>query len=503
MKVRLLDPDRDLDLADRPPEGSADLVQDLGLDLVFAAMGGGDRFVRDVSRHVVLAGLGDPAVIRWRQDALDDCARVPGMARDLWAVALDAVERQRKVWGWSSTFADSVVHRAVDTLELLIVSMRQLRAVAAASAGQVRSEAFRRLFAQIEAELDDAFLAEVEGHLRRLGDRDEVVVTASPGEGARSSGFVLGRRTRAPSWRERLGLREPETHTYEVAPRDEAGAQALAELRNRGLALAADAIARSSDHVVSLFTQLRSELAFYLGCLNLAAALGPTGAPLARPEALEPGTGVLEADGLVDVALRLASRGEVVGNDLALRGARLLVVTGANRGGKSTYLRSLGQAQVMLQAGMPVAARRFRADVRPGVLTHFRREEDAELEHGKLDEELGRMSRLVDRVRPGSLVLLNESFASTNEREGSEIGRGVIDGLLDAGAMVVLVTHLYDLASGYAAARRPDARFVRAERLADGSRTFRIADGEPLPTSHGQDLFERVFADGSGAGAGT
>jgi MutS domain V len=493
MKVHLLYPDRDLDLAARLPAASSDLVQDLGLDIVFAAMGGGDRFVFDVSRHVVLARLDDPAVIRWRQDALDDCARLPGMAQDLYAVAIDAIERQRKVWGWSNTFAESVVRRAVETLELLIVSMRQIREVARANAAQVHSEAFRRLFAQIEVELDDAFLADVEAHLRRLGGRDEVNMTATLGVGARSAGFMLTRRTRLPSWRERFGLPERDTYVYEIAPRDEAGSHALGELRNRGLALAADAIARSSDHVVSFFTQVRNELAFYLGCLNLAAALGPTGAALVRPEALDPGTDVLETEGLYDVALRLASRADVVGNNLACRGVRLLVVTGANRGGKSTFLRSLGAAQVMMQAGMPVGARRFRADVRPGVLTHFRREEDAALEHGKLDEELGRMSVLVDRVDAGTLVLMNESFASTNEREGSEIGRGVIEGLIDAGAVVALVTHMYDLASGFHADGRPDVRFLRAERLADGRRTFRVVDGEPQPTSHGQDLYERVF----------
>jgi hypothetical protein len=499
VRPRLLAPDADLDLKAPLPAASDDLVTDLGLEIVFAAMGAGDQFLRDASRHVVLARVDDPAVIRWRQDALDDCARMPAMARDLYAVAFDAIDRQRKVWGWTSTFAESVVRRAVETLELLTVSMRKLRDVARAHRAEVQSEAFRRLFAAVEAELDDAFLAEVEGHIRRLGLGSPVYVTASLGVGARSADFALTRGSGLPTWREKLGLPERGAYTFEIAPRDEAGSHALGEIRNRGLALAADAIARSSDHVVSFFGQLRAELAFYLGCLNLASALGPAGAPLVRPEALDPGSDVLDAAGLYDLAMRLASRSDVVGNDLACRGTQLIVVTGANRGGKSTFLRSLGTAQVMMQAGMPVAARRFRADVRPGVLVHFRREEDASLEHGKLDEELGRMSTLVDRVEPGTLVLMNESFAATNEREGSEIGRGVIEGLLDAGATVALVTHMYDLARGFLGNGREDARFLRAERLPDGRRTFRIVDGDPLPTSHGQDLYERVFGEVSGA----
>jgi DNA mismatch repair ATPase MutS len=46
---------------------------------------------------------------------------------------------------------------------------------------------------------------------------------------------------------------------------------------------------------------------------------------------------------------------------------------------------------------------------------------------GKLDEELARMSDIADYIGLKSLLLCNESFASTNEREGSQIACGVID----------------------------------------------------------------------------
>lgn len=110
------------------------------------------------------------------------------------------------------------------------------------------------------------------------------------------------------------------------------------------------------------------------------------------------------------------------------------------------------------------------------------------------------MSVLVDRVTPASLVLLNESFASTNEREGSEIARQILAPLLDAGVKVVYVTHLYDLAAGLHGELGPDALFLRAERGPDGRRTFRLLEAEPLPTSFGADVYRRVFgADPPGA----
>ena len=493
MKVRLLFPDRDLDLALDPPPGSQALEEDLGLDVLFRAMAGGDRFLAEVARKVVLTSLDDPAEIAYRQGILDDCLAHPAMVRELYAIAVDAIARQRSVWLWSTQFADSLLNRSVDILGLLLVSMRRVRAIAETSGPRMRSPGLRRLFEELDAELDDAFLESVDTHLRLLRRHDEVILTAALGPGTRGGDYVLRRRVRPRSWLERLRLREPDTYTYEIAPRDDAGARMLGDIRKRGLALAADATAQSSDHVVSFFTQLRTELAFYVGCLNLRDELAQLGTVISRPEALPAADRSLTAHGLSDVALSLALRGPAVTNEVASLVMGLLVITGANRGGKSTFLRSLGLAQVMMQSGMFVGATAFRAPVRHGIFTHFRREEDQGLTSGKLDEELGRMRWIVDHASPRSLVLLNESFASTNEREGSEIGRQVITALLDAGVTVVLVTHLYELAHGFYADARADARFLRAERLPDGRRTFRVVDGEPLPTSHGHDLYERIF----------
>ncbi|HTV53520.1 MAG TPA: DNA mismatch repair protein MutS, partial [Terriglobia bacterium] len=120
-------------------------------------------------------------------------------------------------------------------------------------------------------------------------------------------------------------------------------------------------------------------------------------------------------------------------------------------------------------------------------------EEDTSMRSGKLDEELRRMSSIVDHLTPDSMVLLNESFASTNEREGSEIARQIVRALLEIGVQVLYVTHMFDLAHGFYLANTGFGLFLRAERLPDGQRTFRLTEGEPLPTSYGEDLYWRIF----------
>ena len=84
-----------------------------------------------------------------------------------------------------------------------------------------------------------------------------------------------------------------------------------------------------------------------------------------------------------------------------------------------------------MQAGMFVTAKAFCANVRDSVFTHFKREEDATMTHGKFDEELARLNAITEHITSRSLLLCNESFASTNEREGSEIARGIVYAMVE------------------------------------------------------------------------
>jgi DNA mismatch repair ATPase MutS len=188
---------------------------------------------------------------------------------------------------------------------------------------------------------------------------------------------------------------------------------------------------------------------------------------------------------------------KVVGNDVDADGKDLTIITGANQGGKSVFLRSIGLAQLMMQCGMFVPAESFSANLCSGLFTHYKREEDTSMKSGKFDEELGRMSSIVDLIEPDALVLFNESFAATNEREGSEIARQIVSALLERRVKVFFVTHLYDLAHSFYVKGMKSAHFLRAGRQPDGSRTFKLIGGEPLPTSFGKDVYQKVFVEGN------
>jgi DNA mismatch repair ATPase MutS len=499
MKAFLMYRDHDFDLQGQLPWNQQVLIQDLELNTLINAMALGDAFLLDVAGKAVLTSLTDLDTILYRQSILRDCLKKPALVRDIYAMAIEAIANEKKAaWGVFSKYPPAILDRAITVLQLFVSLLRKLRTIADEQAGQFESEGFTRLFAMLQSELSDEYFAVIEDHLRELKFRRGVLISAELGKGHRGVNYMLRKPNgNKQGWRERLFTKKPPVYSFRIDDRDESGARALSELKDRGIHLAANALPKSCDHILSFFKMLRTELAFYIGCLNLQEQLTPLGEPLSFPV-----PGALEErrhtfDGLYDVCLALNLKQKIVGNTSTADGKHLVIITGANQGGKSTFLRSIGLAQLMMQCGMPVPAESFCANVCDGLFTHYKREEDTTMKSGKLDEELSRMSDIVDQLTPNAVVLFNESFAATNEREGSEIARQIISALIEQRLKVFYVTHLYDFAHSFFERKLADAMFLRAERQLDGERTFKVREGEPLQTSYGEDLYVKIFGTDS------
>ncbi len=478
-----------------------ELTADLSLPTLFDAMAQDDNCVFEVCRKVVLASVkGDVETILYRQEILRDCLKEAGVVRELYAVAVEAIEKQRGRFLGSllSSYPDSVLRDAIERMGLFIDSLRKLRQIAELYAPRFRSEGWTAFFAMLKRDLDDEYFATIREHLDVLRFRNGELLSAQLGRVNKGSEYVLHRvphrRWSFLTWWKDLFGEKPPVFRFELHPRDEAGAKALSTLRNRAVSLAAGALAQSTDHVRDFFGMLKTELAFYVGCINLHERLMEKGEPLCMPVPVPADPPRLSFGGLYDVGLTLAVERRVVGNDANADGKELVVITGPNTGGKSTFLRSVGLAQLMMQSGMFVPASSFCGGVCNGLFTHYKREEDVGMQSGKFDEELKRMSEIVDHIAPRSIILFNESFAATNEREGSEIARQIILALLGRGVRALCVTHMYELAHGFYEANRGNMLFLRAAREADGVRTFKLFEGEPLPTSFGEDLYSRIFS---------
>ncbi|OHV05166.1 MutS-related protein [Mycobacterium talmoniae] len=498
MRVRLLDPERDVTLEPRLPWHLADLIDDdLELRRLYKAMANDDAFLLDIAQKVVPLTVTDPDVITYRQQVLADCLANRAVVQEMYDIAFDGAEVRRKVFLGGLAYRDpqAILRRSVRMLEYLRDNLKQLRSLADRHADQFRSAGFGQLLAMVREQLADDYLRQLDEQLAELQLPRGVLLSAQLGLGNKGQRHILHQPPHRSWWDKLTGGHDG--YGFTLDERDETGAQALAELAGHALNDVANIVTQSADHVQGFFERLRTELAFYLGCANLHDRLTDSGVPTCFPVPTPAGHPRFGCRGLRDVGLCLATDNEIVGNDVDADGKSLIMVTGANEGGKSTFLRSVGAAQVMMQAGMFVAAESFSADVRDAVFTHFKREEDTTMAHGKLDEELARISEIADFIGSGSLLLCNESFASTNEREGSQIARDVTRAMVECGIKVVFVTHLYDLAHSMHTRRDPASLFLRAERRPDGARTFRLRPGEPKPTSHGEDSFRRVFGIGA------
>ncbi len=498
MKALLMHRERDFDLEQPLPSNAADLIQDLDLATLLRAMAGDDKFLFEVSRKALLcAAKNDLDTVQYRQDTLKDSLQNRAVIRAIYAIVIETIDRTRKLtWGLTSHYPSSMLYGATDLLEALVGMLRRLRDTSRIHAGQFKSEAFRRLFAMLEKELDDEYLATILDHLTISKFRKGVLMSAQLGECNESAGLVLRKATdRKQKWFERLLRKRPPGYTFRLAERDETGARIFGEIRQRAISRVAVALAESADHVVSFFNLLRAELAFYLACTNLHEKLQAKGEPVCFPDPVFAGERRHRFRNLYDVSLSLRMEGEIVSNTIDEDGKDLVVVTGANQGGKSSFLRSVGLAQLMMQSGMFVGAETFEGELCSALFTHYKREEDSTMQSGKFDEELSRMNRILDHICPNATVLFNESFAATNEREGSEIASQIVTALLEKRIRVFYVTHLYTFAHSFFNNKRQDVLFLRAERQPDGSRTFRLSLAEPLETSYGEDLYREIFGD--------
>lgn len=193
-----------------------------------------------------------------------------------------------------------------------------------------------------------------------------------------------------------------------------------------------------------IFESLYEQFLFYSAAIEYQEYL--TGHRLPCCTALLKPNGTIKSEGLLFLPLVAGSIGTITANDFDSNEDTVFVITGYNRGGKTTFLRSIGFAQLLAQAGLPIPAVRYECPIFSYILTHFPKDEDKALSHGLFENEIRRLYNDMKYYQKSSLVLMNESFASTIESEGEEIAEELLRVYAQTGSMVFFVTHFLGLA---------------------------------------------------------
>lgn len=490
MKANLMFRDRDFNMTGPTCYASDTLCADFELKHVVETMANGDKFIYDACYSALFNPLETLSDIEFRQANLRDALAAPGHVRRLYSLLDETsqIQKQSNFFLSSSIALSDSLNSAVGLLRIFTDTLGHLRKFADEATKAFSAEGFTRLFDMLKTELSNDFLNEVKAQLKDLRDQDEILISARLGAYNQSTGYTLRRKVK-------LGFfnRFKMTATYNVKDDDFAGIADINSRRDRAINETVSVLTQAVRYLEDFYLMLRSELAFFVGCINLADFLKEKGSPFCIPELLAPEQERRSWANLCDLSL-VVLRGEaVIGNELKSEGNKLFIVTGANNGGKSTFMRSFGQAIMMAQAGMIVSADSFVAPIKLGIFSHFKREEDTSMKSGKLDEEMERMNEITKQLRKHSLLIFNEAFASTNEREGSEIHRQIVMALIENDVEVLSVSHLFTFADAFS--KVPNVQFLRAERLSDGGRSFKILPGDPLETAYGEDIYKELFGE--------
>ena len=237
---------------------------------------------------------------------------------------------------------------------------------------------------------------------------------------------------------------------------------------------------------VSKATELMNKLASHQGC------------KITMPEVMAKEDKAFSAIGLYNPRVALMIDDEIVTNDFQFDdNARIYVLTGPNRGGKSVITVAVGAAQAMCQLGLPVPAETARISVSDGIFTHFPEGADDTIDKGRLGEECARLREIFDAATEDSMVLLDESLSSTGAYEATYIASEILSGFAVERCRGIFSTHLHDLAASVGEINQRSKEYggiaidTLVAGIEEGKRSFKIYRAKPDGKSYAKDIADK------------
>ena len=246
-------------------------------------------------------------------------------------------------------------------------------------------------------------------------------------------------------------------------------------------------------------TRLIPDFTFYIRWAEFCEQVIKSGLPMTKPQILDEGSGKLSAKGLYNLKLAIqildGSQLDVVKNDFEFSKEHgIYIMTGPNRGGKTTFTQAVGLIVLLAQNGLYVPCEALSLSPCDNVFTHFPADENQTVNLGRLGEESKRISEIFSLATENSLLLFNESLATTSFTEGLYIAKDVVKAMRSLGARTIFNTHMHELAMNLEKINAPDGKIKVASLVTgihEGRRSYKVYCAPPDGISYARDIAEK------------
>ncbi len=261
-----------------------------------------------------------------------------------------------------------------------------------------------------------------------------------------------------------------------------------------------DVLSKYTMLTITDITDLMPEFIYYIRWAEYLEKLMAKGFRFCKPEVITDDSDgkAMDSEGVYNMKLLQSDAEEsddIVDNDIDFTDEhRVYLLTGANRGGKTTITQAVGQLFFMAQGGIYVTGTKFIYRPVDAIYTHFPADEDKTLDLGRLGEECKRFRGIFVDATKNSLILLNETFSTTSFEEGYYIAKDCTKAILGKGCRTIYNTHMHKLAYDIDELNSESPQFKAASMIVhseNGVRSYKVKIAPPVGLSYAADIAQK------------